>query len=89
LMCWRVVVVWWVAVRHGDDHIHIVAMLARPGRAAAGGEQRPVPGEGGAGWPVGGASGHEPVRTLYRDLPPEMAEVMQYSDLLYSDLRPP
>jgi hypothetical protein len=32
---------------------------------------------------------NEPVRTLYLDLPPEMAEVMQYSDLLHSDRRAP
>lgn len=30
---------------------------------------------------------NEPVRTLYLDLPPEMAEAMQYSDLLHSDRR--
>jgi hypothetical protein len=37
----------WVAIRHGDDHIHIVAMLARAGWPPSPRAQRPVPGPGG------------------------------------------
>ena len=37
----------WVAIRHGDDHIHIVAMLARQDGRRPRAAQRPVPGAGG------------------------------------------
>ena len=36
----------WIAVRHGDDHIHIVAMLARQDGRRRRLEQRAVPGPG-------------------------------------------
>jgi hypothetical protein len=37
----------WVAVRHADDHVHVVATLAAPGRPASSPVQRPLPGDGG------------------------------------------
>ncbi|MCW2888978.1 MAG: mobilization relaxase component [Streptosporangiaceae bacterium] len=36
----------WVAVRHADDHIHIVATFGAGGWGAAGGVERRVPGPG-------------------------------------------
>ena len=37
----------WVAIRHGDDHIHIVAMLARQDGRRPGVHNDRVPGPGG------------------------------------------
>ena len=53
----------WIAVRHGDDHIHIVAMLARQDR------RRPACPTNGAtcgrrAWPPRNATGWSPPRPL-------------------------
>ena len=36
----------WVAIRHGEDHIHLVAMLARQDGRRPRLQQRAVPGPG-------------------------------------------